>query len=73
MTTTALEQHLLSVYRHAIRQNNRVVADHLLSAIEACVECDATMNDAVIQAYCDLAASASASPEARLTGLKPAA
>ena len=58
MKTTSLESRLLSVYKTAVRQKNWMVADHLLSAIEACAPPDAMMSDTVIEAYCDLAAQA---------------
>lgn len=62
---------LLSVYRQAVRQQNWVVADHLLSAIEACGPADGTMSDLVIAAYGDLAVRATASPQAQLTESNP--
>lgn len=71
MNATPLELRLLSVYRQAIRQQNWVVADHLLSAIEACGPADGTMSDIVIVAYGDLAAGATASLRAQLKGSNP--
>lgn len=73
MNATPLEQRLLSVYRQAVRQQNWVVADRLLSAIEACAPADGTMSDIVIEAYGDLAARAVASQQAQPTGSKPGA
>ncbi|WP_166568699.1 hypothetical protein [Pseudomonas sp. R5(2019)] len=58
MGTTYLERLLLSAYREAIRQNDLMVADIVLSAIEACAAPEAAMTDAVIEAYCDLAVRA---------------
>lgn len=69
MRPLSFEQRLLSVYKQAVRQNNWVVADHLLSAIEACAPPDVPMSNTVIEAYCNLAARVNTS--ARPTGLKP--
>lgn len=56
MKSTPFEQRLLRVYREAIRQDQWVVADHLLSAIEAYAPADAPMSEAVATAYGALAA-----------------
>ena len=58
MKTTPLERCLLKVYLQAVRQKDWIVADHLLSAIEACAPPEATMSDTVIEAYFALAARA---------------
>jgi len=48
---TSLERLLLSAYREAIRQNDLMVADIVLSAIEACAPSTAEMTESVIEAY----------------------
>ncbi len=58
MKTTPLERCLLKAYLQAVRQNNWIVAEHLLSAIEACAPPEAAMSDAVAKAYFALAAKA---------------
>ncbi len=63
MKTTPLERCLLKVYLQAARQNNLIVADHLLSAIEACAPPEATMSDTVAEAYLALAAKATTSQQ----------
>lgn len=68
MRTTYLERLLLSAYREAIRQNDLMVADIVLSAIEACAPPEAAMTDAVIEAYCDLAVRAMVCQTAPPTG-----
>lgn len=60
LKTIPLEQRLLSVYKQAVRQNNWLVADHLLSAIEACAPPDAELSEPVAEAYRALAAQATA-------------
>ena len=50
MKATSLESRLLSVYRAAVHQKNWIVADHLLSAIEACAPPDATMSATAVNA-----------------------
>lgn len=47
---TSLERLLLSAFREAIRQNNLMVADIVLSAIEACAPPTAEMTESVIEA-----------------------
>lgn len=69
MSTTDLERLLLSAYREAIRQNDLMVADIVLSAIEACAPPTAGMTESVIEAY-SLAAWAMANQAARPTGAK---
>ena len=61
MKDALLERGLLRVYKLAVRQNNLVVADHLLSALEACASPDDALSDAVAEAYRALAVSAIAS------------
>ncbi|TAL71640.1 MAG: hypothetical protein EPN79_04255 [Burkholderiaceae bacterium] len=51
MKTTPLERRLLEVYLQAVRQNNWIVAEHLLSAIEACAPPEAAISNAVAEAY----------------------
>jgi hypothetical protein len=51
MKTTSLERSLLKVYRQAVRQDNWIVAEHLLAAIEACAPPEYAMTDAVAEAY----------------------
>ncbi len=51
MKTTPLERCLLKVYGQAIGQNKWIVAEHLLSAIEACAPPEAAIGDAVAEAY----------------------
>lgn len=63
MKTIALEQRLLSVYKQAVRQHNWLVADHLLSAIEACAPPGAELSETVAEAYRALAAQATAPGE----------
>lgn len=58
-----IEQRLLSVYKHAVRQHNWLVADHLLSAIEACAPPGAELSETVAEAYRALAAQATAPGE----------
>ena len=58
MKTTPLERCVLKVYLQAVRQNNWIVAEHLLLAIEACAPPEAPMSDAVAKAYLALAAKA---------------
>lgn len=55
MKSTPIEQRLLSVYKEALRQHQWKVAEHLLSAIEACAPADAPMSEAVAMAYGALA------------------
>lgn len=61
MRNTPLEQRLLSVYQHAVRQRSWVVADHLLSAIESCAPHDGPVTETVADAYSALAATATTS------------
>lgn len=68
MKDALLERRLLSVYKLAVRQHNWVVADHLLSAIEACAPPDDALSDTVAEAYCALAVSVIASKQAPATG-----
>ena len=68
MKDALLERGLLRVYKLAVRQNNLVVADHLLSALEACAPPDDALSDAVAEAYRALAVSAIASEQAPATG-----
>lgn len=51
MKDPSLERRLLGLYKLAVRQKNWVVADHLLSAIEACAPLDDVMSDTVAEAY----------------------
>ncbi len=67
MKTTPLERSLLKMYLQATRQNNWIVAEHLLSAIEACAPPEATMSDTVIEAYFTLAAKANIFRQTRAT------
>ena len=67
MKDALLERGLLRVYKLAAHQNNLVVADHLLSAIEACAPPDDALSDMVAVAYCVLAVSAIASEQAPTT------
>lgn len=63
LKTIPLEQRLLGVYKHAVRQNNWLVADHLLSAIEACAPPGVELSETVAEAYRALAAQATAPGE----------
>lgn len=58
MKSTPFEQRLLSVYKEAVRQHQWAVADHLLSAIEACAPADDPLSEAVAMAYGTLATRA---------------
>ncbi|HQT32208.1 MAG TPA: hypothetical protein PLE48_15135 [Thiobacillus sp.] len=68
MKTIALERRLLSVYKEAVRKNNWLVSDHLLSAIEACAPPGAELSEAVAEAYRILAAKITAPGRAPMTG-----
>ena len=73
MKSTTLEHRLLSVYRQALRQDQWTVADHLLSAIEACAPPDVPINDTVAEAYRSLAKTAVMPREAQATRSRPRA
>lgn len=67
MKTTPLERCLLKVYLQAVRQNDWIVAEHLLSAIEACAPPEAAISDTVAEAYFALAAKANTFEETQAT------
>lgn len=71
MKSNLLERRLLTVYRQAIRQDRCGVAEHLLSAIEACAAADAAISDAVAEAYGDIAARAMTSEPVPATRVRP--
>ena len=67
MKPTLLERHLLTAYRQAIRQGQWHVAEHVLTAIEACSP-DGATSEAVTEAYLEIAALAKRSKKVPSTG-----
>lgn len=56
MTDLAFELRLLAVFRQALRERRLTVAEHLLSAIEACAPDSHRDDDALVaEAYIELA------------------
>lgn len=63
MKVNRLEQRLLGAYKQAVRLNQWIIADHLLSAIEACAPPGAELSETVANAYRALAAQATVPDE----------